>query len=86
MAATFRAATAFATLQALLQRIHQIDHVARPLLALGYFQRFAGGLAADQRLQGVLVLVLEFGWIEMPGLLIEDMASELDHVLRSSGS
>src|SRR6476620_10981527 len=44
--------------QALLKRIHQADDVIRPLLALGHLDRLAGGLAPDQRLQRILVLVL----------------------------
>src|SRR5213595_1443546 len=68
--------------QALLKRIHQADDVARPFLALGNLDRLAGGLALDQRLQRILVLVLVFRQVEMPGLGIEDMAGEFDHVLR----
>src|SRR5436190_4618356 len=58
MAAPFGAAT-LAALEALLQRIHQADHIVGPLLALGHLDRLAGGLAPDQRLQCILVLVLE---------------------------
>src|SRR6266446_6116383 len=54
--------------QALLKRIHQADDVVRPLLALGNLDRLAGGLAPDQRLQRILVLVLVFRQVEMPGL------------------
>src|SRR5436309_3154043 len=68
--------------QALLKRIHQADDVARPFLALGDLDRLAGGLALDQRLQRILVLVLVFRQVEMPGLGIEDMAGEYDRVLR----
>ena len=44
--------------------------------------RLAGGLALDQRLQRILILVLEFRGIEMRGLGVEDMAGEFDHVFR----
>ncbi len=39
-------------LQALPQRIHQADDIVRLFLALGWFDRLAGGLAPDQCLQG----------------------------------
>src|SRR5713226_2141451 len=69
--------------QALLKRIHQADDVVRPFLALGDLDRLAGGLAFDQGLQRILVLVLEFRWVEMRGLGVEDMAGEFDHVFRN---
>src|ERR1700694_5945644 len=65
--------------QALLKRIHQADDVVRLLLGLGGPDRLAGGLALDQRLQRVLVLVLEFRPIEIRGLAVEDMAFKFHH-------
>src|SRR6478735_2785793 len=70
-----------ASLQALLQRIHQADDVARLLLRLWQFDCLAAGLALHQGLQRVLVVVLELAGIEMGGLGLEDMAGELHHVL-----
>ena len=72
-----------ATLQALLQRVHQVDDVTGPLLWFCDFDRLAGSLAPDQRLQRVLVFILEFRRIEMGGLGIEDVARQFDHVLRN---
>src|SRR5688572_30845633 len=63
-----------AALQALLQRIHQVDNVVWLLLARGGLQRFAGSLAAHQRLQRILVFVLELRGVEMGRLGIEDVA------------
>src|ERR1700678_1852727 len=60
-------------LEALFQRIHQIDDIVRRFFRLGRFDRLAGGLAPDQCLQRVLILVLEFRGIEMRGLGVEDM-------------
>src|SRR5580704_14784495 len=68
--------------QALLERIHQADHVVRLFLVRGSLDRLAGGLALEQRLQRVFVLVPEFRGIEMRGLGIQDMAGELDNVFR----
>ena len=65
-----------------LQRVHQVDDVARPLLWLGKIDLLAGCLAPHQGLERILILVLEFGWIEMGGLAVQDMAGELDHVFR----
>src|SRR3954454_17599730 len=70
-----------ASLQALLQRIHQANDVARPLFGLRQLDLFAAGLALHQGLQRVLVVVLELAGIEMGGLGLEDMAGELNHVL-----
>src|SRR3954471_16798878 len=70
------------SLQALLQRVHQADHVARALLTLRQLDRLAAGLPLDQRLQRVLILILEFAGVEMRGLALEDVTGELDHVLR----
>src|SRR3954468_7452551 len=67
-------------LQALLQGVHQINDIAWPLLRFSNFDRLARGLAPDQRLQRVLVFVLEFRRIEMGGLGVEDMTRQLDHV------
>src|SRR3954451_268216 len=70
-----------ASLQALLQRIHQANDVARPLFGLRQLDLFAAGLALHQGLQRVLVVVLELAGIEMGGLGLEDMAGKLNHVL-----
>src|SRR3984957_4791277 len=51
--------------KALLQRIHQVDHVAGFFRAVIDPDRLAGGLASHQCFQGVLVFVLEFRRIEM---------------------
>src|SRR6185295_11319725 len=69
--------------QALLERIHQADHIVPPFLRFGGLDRLAGGLALDQRLQRILVLVLVFRQIEMPGLAVEDVAGEFNHVFRN---
>src|SRR5437868_9916863 len=68
-------------LQALLECVHEIDDVARPFFPLDSLDWLARGLAADQRLQGGLVFVLEFRGIEVGCLGVEDVACELDHVL-----
>src|SRR5438552_6594016 len=68
-------------LQALLEGVHEVDDVARPLFPLDSLDRLARGLAADQRLQGRLIFVLEFRGIEVIRLGVEDVACELDHVL-----
>src|SRR6202165_6355164 len=69
-----------AALQALLERIHQADDVAGLFFRLDGLDRFTGGLAPDQRFQGVFVFILEFRGVEMRGLGVEDMAGEFDHV------
>src|SRR6476661_6219538 len=58
-------------LQALFERVHQADHVVGVFLVLRGLDRLAGGFAADQRLQRVLVFVLEFRRVEMRGLGFE---------------
>jgi hypothetical protein len=68
-------------LQTLLERVHQVDDVARPFLGLRGLDRLARGFAPDQRLQRALILVLEFARVEMRGLGVEDVARKLDHVL-----
>src|SRR6185312_16209937 len=70
--------------QALLQRIHQVDHVTGFLRMLLDLDRLAGSLAAHQGFQRVLIFILEFRRIEMRGLGVEDVARELDHVFRYS--
>src|SRR5262249_55441547 len=64
------------------QRVQQIDDIARPLFRGGHFDLFPGGLLPHQLAQRALVLVLEFSWIEMRGLAVENMFRELDHVPR----
>src|SRR6202051_4592057 len=67
--------------QTLLERVHQADDIAWPLLGLRCLDRLSGGLAPDPRLQRGLVFVLELAGIEMRGLGVEDMARQFDHVL-----
>jgi len=57
-------------LQALLERVHQADDIVGPFFGFGRLDRLAGGLALDQRLQRILVLVLELAGIEMSGLCL----------------
>ena len=45
------------------------------------FDGFAGSLALDQLAQGEFVLVLELPCIEMAGLLAQDVAGKVDHLL-----
>src|SRR5215475_1162481 len=67
-------------LQALAQRIHQVDDVGRLRLLLGHLDRAALGLASHQRLEGVLVFVLELPGVEAARLAVEDVLGELDGV------
>ena len=68
-------------LHAALERIHQIDDVAR----LGLRQlrdRLAGVLGLDQRDQRILVAILELVRIEVRLLAFENMHGEIEHVGR----
>ena len=62
------------------QRLHQVDDVARggPLLRC---DRLAAALAVDEIDQRGFVVVLEFLRFEPPGLLVDDVLGEVEHVL-----
>src|SRR5690348_12990124 len=55
-------------LQTLLQRVHQVDDIARPFLRLGELDGLARGLSPNQRLQRVFIFIPELRRIEMGGL------------------
>src|SRR5262245_23323441 len=73
---------ALGALDALAQRVHQVDDVARFRPFLRHLDRLALRFAAHQRLQGVLVLVLELRRVEVCGLGVEDVLGELDGLAR----
>src|SRR5581483_1066303 len=73
------AATAAAALEALLQGVHQVDHLAGILGLFGGDHRLALLLARDQVAQGILVAILELGRIELGLLLLYDLAGDLEH-------
>ena len=63
--------------QALLQRRHEVDDIRAILAWLAALDRLAGRLALHKLAQRQLVLVLEFGWIEVASLLVEDVLSQM---------
>src|SRR5262245_5774709 len=77
------AALVFA-LDAPAQRIHQIDDIARLLFSLGSLDFFAARFSGDELPQGGFIPVFELARVEMPRLGIEDVLSELQHVLGDS--
>src|SRR3978361_2247322 len=70
------------TPQALPQRLHQVDDV-RLLWLLRPLDRLARLLLLDQGLERVLVLVVELLGVEVPGLGFDDVAGQVEHVLRN---
>ena len=67
--------------KALLQRRHQVDHIAgRDLRRLRLVDPFALELCVDHRAQPGLVAVLQIGWIVFPGLTLNELRGELHHL------
>src|SRR6185437_13337057 len=72
--------------QAALQRIHEVDDIARPCRRLGAHRAFAMRLAGDELAQRRLVAVAgQLLGIERPALLLDDAARHLDHLLVGLG-
>src|SRR5258705_2829216 len=66
--------------RALPQRLHQVDYPGRRAF-LRVFDLFAALFLLDQLPERVLVVILEFLWLEMPGLGLDDMDCQIDHIL-----
>ena len=74
----------FPCLHALAQRLHEVDDVAAIRALFRRLDGLAGCLALDQLSQRELVLVLELRGVEAARLFVEDMACELNHLLRDA--